>query len=305
MELDISDSSLPVYESLASLTRLKIINFLKDEKKSVSDIASFLGISTAITTRHIQKMEDAGLVDSERGTGKNRNKKMVFLKVDSIHIAFPEKIYPAYEVYSTDLKIGHFTDFKVLPTCGIATTKNIIGKTDDPKFFMDSQRVDASLLWLSDGYIEYKIPNFIKDFQNPQLLEISFEIASEFPVSNNSWPTDVTIHINNLNVATITIPGNFSDVRGVYTPSWWNNEFSQYGLLKHLRINKNDTGVEGEKTSDVTIDDLDLHSQSFIKIRFSIEKNAINKGGITLFGRGFGNHDQNIIINTYYTNNKK
>lgn len=302
METDISESFLPVYESLASSTRLKIINFLRDEKKSVSDIAKFLGISKAITTRHIQKMEDAGLLDSERGTGENRNKKMVFLKVDNIHIAFPEKIYRSYEVYSTDLKLGHFTNFEVSPTCGIATIDNVIGKADDPKFFMDSERMNASLLWFSKGYVEYTIPNFIKDTQNPKLLEISFELASEFPVSNNSWPSDITLYINNLKVAVLSIPGNFSDVRGIFTPSWWRDEFSQYGLLKHVRINEIDTGVEGEKCSDITVDDLNLHSSPFIKIRFSIDDDAKNKGGLTLFGKGFGNHDQNILVNTYYTN---
>lgn len=213
---------------------------------------------------------------------------------------FPKKIYPEFKLHSTDLKIGHFTDFSVRPTCGLATEKNIVGKSDDPKYFLDSERVDAALLWFSEGFVEYKIPNLIQEDQSAELLEISFEIASEFPLSNNVWPSDISIYVNDINVATYTVPGNFSDTRGIYTPDWWNDRFSQYGLLKHLRIKKLDTGIDGETYSDVTIDDLQLYESPFIKLKLEVAVNANNKGGLTLFGKGFGNHNQNISINTYY-----
>lgn len=176
-------------------------------------------------------MEDAGLLSSERDVGKNRNKKMVYLKIDDIHILFPKKIYREIKLHSTDLKNGHLTDFAARPTCGLATEKNIVGKSDDPKYFLDSERVDAALLWFSEGFVEYKIPNLIQEDQSPELLEISFEIASEFPLSNNMWPSDIAIYINDIKVATYTVPGNFSDTRGIYTPDWWNDRFSQYGLV--------------------------------------------------------------------------
>lgn len=300
MELDLSNLSLPVFEALASETRLKIIRFIGNEKKSIGEIAQYLGISSAITTRHVQQMEDAGLLNSERGIGKNRNKKMVFLKVDDIHIAFPEKIYQGYQLHPFDLPLGHFTDFSVQPTCGLATVEEVVGKSDDPKYFMDAKRVDAGLLWFKKGFVEYKIPNMLQENENPELLEISFEIASEFPLSNNVWPSDISIYVNDIRVAVYTVPGNFSDTRGRYTPKWWDDHFSQYGLLKHIRINKLDTGIDGEAYSEVTIDDLHLHEQPFIKLRFAVEEDAKNQGGLTLFGKGFGNHNQNILINTYY-----
>ncbi|MHC5269836.1 ArsR/SmtB family transcription factor [Enterococcus sp. LJL98] len=300
MELDLSSNSLAVFQSLASETRLSIIHFLGNQKKSITEISEHLSISKSITTRHIQQMEDAGLLSSERGIGKNRNKKMVFLKVEDIRITFPAKIYPEFQLHSTDLQIGHFTDFSVSPTCGLATDKKIVGKADDPKFFLDSDRVNASLLWFSKGFVEYKIPNLLLKNESPELLEISFEIASEFPLSNNSWPSDISIYVNDIRVAIYTVPGNFSDVRGRYTPAWWNDNFSQYGLLKHLRINRLDTGIDGEAFSEVTIDDLNLQDSPFIKLKFSIDDDAINQGGMTLFGKNFGNHNQNITINTYY-----
>lgn len=300
MELSLDERSLPVFECLASTTRLEILKFIGSEKKSVGEIAKHLKISSAITTRHIQKMEDAGLIHSERGVGANRNKKMVYLKVDDINIRFPEKIYQEFQRYSTNLKLGHFTDFSVTPTCGLATTEDVVGKADDPKYFMDAKRVDAALLWFSSGFVEYKIPNLLQENETPEMLEISFEIASEFPLSNNVWPSDISIYVNDVKVAVYTVPGNFSDIRGRYTPEWWNDSFSQYGLLKHLRINKLDTGIDGEAYSDVTIEDLKLRELPFIKLRFSAEDDAKHQGGLTLFGTGFGNHQQDILITTYY-----
>ncbi|MGM9902418.1 MAG: ArsR/SmtB family transcription factor [Enterococcus sp.] len=300
MELDLTTYSLPVYEALASETRLNILQYIGSGKKSISEIAQKLQISSAMTTRHVQQMEDAGLLDFERGVGANRNKKMVFLKIDDIHICFPEKIYPAYKLYSTDLSIGHFTDFFAEPTCGLATTQEIVGKIDDPKYFLDSNRVNAALMWFSRGFVEYKIPNLLQTQEEPELLEISLELASEFPVSNNNWPSDISIFVNDVKVAVYTVPGNFSDTRGRLTPPWWNDRFSQYGLLKHIRINKLDTDIDGESYSNIKIDDLKLHDSPFIKLRLEIEKEAKHQGGLTLFGKGFGNHDQNIRILVYF-----
>lgn len=301
MELDISKISLPVFEALASETRLKLIQFIGGEKKSIGEIAKYLGISNAITTRHVRQLEDAGLLNSERGIGENRNKKLVFLNVDDIHISFPEKVYKGLNLHTTNLKIGHFTDFSVTPTCGLATKTEIIGKTDDPKFFMDTLRVDAALVWLSEGYLEYKIPNLLRENETPEMMEFIFEIASEFPISNNVWPSDITIYVNGIKVAVYTVPGNFSDVRGRYTPAWWDSYLSQYGLLKHLRINKLDTAIDGEVYSAVKINELGLENETFITLRFAVEVDAKNKGGMTLFGEGFGNYNQDIIVNTYYS----
>lgn len=305
MQLDLSKASLPVLEALASEPRMEIIRFIGSGKKSIGEIAQHLKMSNAITTRHVQKMEDAGLLSSERGIGNNRNKKMVFLKVDDIHISFPEKVYQEFKLHTTDLKIGHFVDFSVKPTCGLATIENVVGKPDDPKYFMDAQRVDASLLWFSEGFVEYKIPNLLRADENPELLEISFEIASEFPLSNNIWPSDISIYVNDTKVAVYTVPGNFSDTRGRYTPAWWDDNFSQYGLLKHVRINKLDTGIDGQAYSEVTINDLELNNRPFITLRFAVESDAKNKGGLTLFGKGFGNYNQNIRVNSYYLDKKE
>ncbi|MEK4441114.1 ArsR/SmtB family transcription factor [Niallia sp. FSL K6-0077] len=300
MQIQISKDYFHIYQALASETRIEIIEILAKNNMNISDLAKQLGISAAIVTRHIQKLEEAGIVKSERIPGKSGLQKIVYLAIDNIEIHFPRKIFKEYQLHETDLKIGHYTDFSVKPTCGIATEKEIIGKADDPKYFMDSQRVDAQLLWLSQGFVEYKIPNLLGPNEIPEMVEISLELASEFPLSNNVWPSDITFYLNNVKLGTYTVPGNFSDVRGRYTPKWWNDKFSQYGLLKTIRVNKIDTGIDGEPFSSVTINELQLESSPFLTLRIAVEEESERVGGLTLFGEHFGNHKQNIQIGIYY-----
>jgi len=300
MQIQISKDYFHVYQALASETRIEIIERLANKNANISDLAQQLKMSPAIVTRHIQKLEEAGIVKSERIPGKSGLQKVVGLAVDNIEILFPKKIFKEYMLHLTDLKIGHYTDFEAKPTCGIATENEVIGKADDPKYFMDSKRVDAQLLWFSEGYVEYKIPNLLGPNQIPEMIEISMELASEFPLSNNIWPSDITFYLNQVKLGTYTVPGNFSDVRGRYTPSWWNDKFSQYGLLKTIRINNIDTGIDGEPFSSVTINDIELNQSPFLTLRIAVEEESKNVGGLTLFGEHFGNHKQNIRIGIYY-----
>ena len=176
---------------------------------------------------------------------------------------------------------------------------------DDPRTFVSNERIDASLLWFADGFVEYVIPNQLPVSAKIELLELSLELSSEFPNSNNNWPSDISFYINNVRIGTLTIPGNYSDVRGALTPFWWDSRFSQYGRLKHIRVTNKDTGIDGKKVSDVTLKELKLSDSPFIKIRIGIEEEAEHKGGLTIFGEHFGNYSQNILLKCFYSNKDK
>ena len=106
---------------------------------------------------------------------------------------------------------------------------------------------------------------------------------------------------SNVEIGTWTCPGNFSDVRGKLTPEWWDNRYSQYGLLKHIRINHVDTGIDAHFLSNVTLEDLHLTDSPLIQFRIEVKDTAENVGGVTLFGRDFGNNPQNILFTVYYS----
>ena len=97
-------------------------------------------------------------------------------------------------------------------------------------------------------------------------------------------------------VGTWTSPGDFGDKRGVYTPDWWTLKGSQYGMLKTWRIARDGTYVDGVKISPVSLKDLELGNHNSIRLRIGVKDNAKHPGGLNIFGRGFGNYDQDIIL---------
>ena len=65
-----------------------------------------------------------------------------------------------------------------MPTCGLATKDFLIGEVDSPRYFDDPMRSNASMLWFTQGYVEYRIPNYLKPKQVLKEIQISFEISS-------------------------------------------------------------------------------------------------------------------------------
>ncbi len=299
MKISISDRYLPVFEALASDVRIKIINLLAEKPMNIKEIAEHLGLSSAILTMHVKKLEKAGLVWSERVQSNRSNFKICHLNQESIEIEFPQKIQKKIQVHEFILPVGHYTDFDIAPTCGLATVEKIIGYYDDPRYFLDPERVRAKIVWFTKGYIEYKVPNYLFSNQEPTALEISMELGSEAPGVNNNWPSDISFLINGVNIGQWTSPGDFGGKRGNYTPEWWSLSVGQFGLLKILRIDDTGSYMDGEKISDITCSQLDLRQKQW-SFRIAVLENAVHPGGVTVFGAGFGNYDQDIIFRLYY-----
>ena len=298
MEIKLDEHGLKVIKSLSNENRIKIIKALSKGNRNITQLSKDLNISKAMVTKHVQQLEEVGIVNSKINDTSRGNKKIVQLAVERININLPKKIFAPYSFREYEIPIGHYTNYEVYPTCGIASQENVIGMLDEPRYFMDPNRMNAEILWFSQGFVEYQIPNFIKSSDEIKLIEISMEIASEFPKSNNVWPSDITFFFNDFELGTWTIPGNFSDVRGILNPSWWPDENSQYGLLKTLRIYPDDTYIDGEFLSDLGLKDV-LNDSPLYNLTFKVKEDAKNRGGLTIFGSKFGNYNQNIKIRIY------
>ncbi len=296
LELDISEASLKVYAALDSSVRLKIIQLLSEERLNVRELASKLGLSSTIVNMHLTKLAEAHIISFE----KKGNQKISKLKVDNINITFPKSIYPAFEMHETSIPVGHYTRYTVQPSCGLAGNKDFIGKVDNPKYFMDPARMNAGMIWFSGGFVEYQTPNFLADGERLEMLDLSVELGSEFPFSNNVWPSDITFSLNGVEIGTWTSPGDFSDTRGKYTPAWVPDNVNQYGLLKTIRITDHGTYLDGQPFTDVSLDAFNQNAETW-KIKFAVKNEAQHKGGCTIFGKGFGNHDQDINLKLYYS----
>ena len=204
-------------------------------------------------------------------------------------------------VYQTDLKVGHFSDYEVYPTCGLASADSINGQVDDNRYFSHPDRYSADILWFTRGYVEYVIPNFIPSAQKIDQITISLEISSEAPGVNDIWPSDISFLLNDRKIAAWTSPGDFGDVRGLFTPDWWYPNWNQYGLLKNLVINRKGTFIDGLQVSDVSIQEFHLDYRSTLKLKLEVEEDAEHVGGLTIFGKNFGNYNQDISVHINYS----
>lgn len=294
------EDGLDLFKALGSELRIEILKILmKHQNVSMNELANQLKITNGALTSHIKKLEQAGLIQIISESAGHGNQKLCSLCLDRILIDFENRTF-AENVYTTELKVGHYCNYEVTPTCGLATPVSLIGEADDPRYFSHPDRYNAEILWFTQGYLEYMIPNFIpKDQQITQIM-ISCEICSEAPGTNSNWPSDITFHLNDVCIGSWTSPGDFGDVKGIFTPDWWFPDWNQYGLLKMLVINQHGTYVDGLQISDTTINQFHLDENSNIRFRIGVDENSAHVGGLTLFGRSFGNYDQDIHISINY-----
>ncbi|MEO2211351.1 ArsR family transcriptional regulator [Paenibacillus amylolyticus] len=286
---------LPLYEALASEVRWRIMDMIADREMNVKDIAAALELSPSIVTMHIRKLENAGLIGSRRVRINGGTHKLCYLKQNQIEIELPSASQTSRTREQT-ISVGHYTAFDIHPTCGLGTLEKEIGVWDDPRYFLDPERVHAAILWFGKGYVEYKTPNFVLPDQTTDAIEISMELASEAPGLRDHWPSDIRFTFNGVSLGTWTSPADFGRAaRGKYTPEWWHRNVNQYGLLKTIRIDASGTYMDGERMSDITLADFKL-SEPFWTLRFTVDEESPNVGGLTIYGAGFGNHDQDIVI---------
>jgi predicted transcriptional regulator len=157
--------------------------------------------------------------------------------------------------------------------------------------------MQAALIWFGRGHVEYKFPNNARiSGRKVRALELSLELSSEVPGTNTDWPSDISIWINDIRIGTWTSPGDYGDKRGLHTPRWWKLAGSQYGQLTRWWVTVEGCFVGEQRVSAVTLADLALDGHSSIRLRIGIEEAAEHPGGINIFGRGFGNHDQDILL---------
>lgn len=294
------DDGLETFKALGSDTRIQILNILlENEQMSMNQLATELNISNGALTGHIKKLEECGLINISNESAGHGNQKMCSVTQDRIIVDIKKPI-DYKNVFETEIKVGQFSRHQVWPTCGIATSESVIGEFDDIRYFNHPDRFTANILWFTKGYVEYTIPNLIPSNQRITQLSISAELSSEAPGIDNNWPSDISFYINDTNIGMWTSPGDFGDVHGMFTPQWWPQNWNQYGLLKLLVINDYGTYIDGLKISDVSTLSLHLDYSSDIRLRLAVENDSEHVGGITLYGKSFGNYDQDIRVAINY-----
>lgn len=290
---------LDIFKALSSDVRIDILTLLLEHTQlNMNELSEKLNLTNGALTMHIKKLSECGLVKTTNLTGKHGLQKICSLQENKIIIDLESE--PDENSYDIDLSIGHYSSYDIAPTCGIATKDKIIGEVDNPNYFADPERINADIIWFTKGFIEYRVPNYLKPSQNFSEIQFSMEISSEAPGVCNIWPSDIHFSLNGVPLGCWTSPGDFGDSKGLLTPTWWFSNWNQYGLLKLLSINNYGTFMDGLKISDVTLEDLNLNYKSDIVFKLAVPDSAKHVGGLTIFGKNFGNYNQGIHVRTIY-----
>lgn len=297
------EDGVELFKALGSELRVNIIRLLlKNKEMNMNEIATSLNITSGALTSHIKKLEDVGLIQVRVDFGGHGNQKICRVAQERLLV----DIVPAEEdssvgFYEAEVPVGQYSNYSVYPTCGIATTTSLIGEVDDSRYFAHPDRINAGILWFTKGYVEYLIPNVLPVAQKIDELTFSMELSSEAPGVNSNWPSDISFSLNDEPIGIWTSPGDFGDVRGIFTPDWWFPNWNQYGLLKMLVINGQGTFIDGLKISDVSLEHFGLDYKSTIRLKMEVREDAVHVGGMTLFGSGFGNYGQGIRVRMRYS----
>jgi predicted transcriptional regulator len=292
--------SVAIFRALGSPTRAKIVELLSSHEMNIGELSTALGLTQPSVTKHVQILEEAGVVISDyiaapQGMQKRCRRVFERLLVDLVPKAHDGDTYAECE-----LPIGMYTDICVVPTCGLATRDKFVGLIDSPLAFFLPERAQAEILWSSGGWVEYAFPNTIPLNARVKSMELLMEVSSEFPGYKIDHPSDITVWVNGVEIGTWCSLGDYGGTRGHLNPSWYPDNMNQWGVLKTWTVTDHGAEIDGVSLSRVMIDQLNIHPWEVSKIRIGNASDAVHPGGFTLFGHGFGNYQVGLVLRLMY-----
>ncbi len=298
---DSLDAQLPIFQALSSDLRLEILkHILTHHGMNLRQTAKCLGLSMSTLSPHIAKLEECGLIRVADVPASHGVQKCCYPNMEQIVVDFTRDSAQLSGIYQAEIPIGSYSDFSVTPTCGLATESAFLGALDEPRLFAHPERRRARILWFTTGYVEYLLPNLIPLGSVIDSLSVTFEVSSEAPRYNNRWPSLIEFSLNGTLLGSWVCPGDFGGRPGLFNPDWWYDFLNQYGLMKKLTVNTEGSFLDGEPLSSVTVRDLDLTGRSVLKLRLSVPEGRADSRGLTLYGQGFGDYNQDIRMTIHY-----
>jgi predicted transcriptional regulator len=299
--LQITGSEALVYlAALASEKRLAILALLGNKILNVQQLSDELGLSQPTVTNHIQRLEAAGLIATNFKRGQRGTQKACSSLFDSIELVLVDgHLDTQQHTLELSMPLGAYTAHQVSPSCGLAYGESMIGLLDNAETFFFPERMKADILWFAKGYVEYTFAPSLPPQTQATRIDFSAELCSEVEGWDNTWRSDISVWINDVEIGTWTCPGDFGGERGRLNPPWWQDRYSQFGLLKHWMVDERGSYIDGVKLSDVTIDKLRLDGRP-LRLRLGNKAGAKHEGGVTLFGEGFGNYQQSLVLRLSY-----
>jgi predicted transcriptional regulator len=291
------DDGIPLFKALSSDIRVKIISLLtKHRELNMNELREKLGIPASTLTAQIKLLDECDILDVRGAEGNRGMQKLCSLKESRLLIEIFES--PArHKRLHCEIPVGAYSEWTVIPSCGLASPSALIGGEDNPLYFDAPERTGAGLVWFSAGFIEYPIPNYLPEGGRLLELQISMEIVSHLPRAvMGDKSQGVLFSINQIAVGNWIVPLSEDNYHSLYSPSWWDAPRIRSGKIKLLTINQKGAFIDGNNwVSDITIGQLGIRPGKRLRLRVSSQGS-----GVTIFGRGFGNYNQDISVTSIY-----
>ena len=289
------NSLLEIARAISSPNRLEIIKSLNVKSMNIKELSELLNQPISSTSLNVDILESCGLIKTEMQFSQLGRSRLCSRCCDGISVDLQNDDTVRADEIKISLPIGSYFDCHVRPDCGIATVTGNLGVDTENNCFFKPERYKAELIWVSSGYLEYRIAqNEIPP--NAKKMEISFEACSEAPFYRNDFKSDITLWVNDIEIGTYTSPGDFGDRRGRLNPEWWPDSMTQYGVLVTWKINDKGCMLGANEINSKTFADIRQNEKDYLSIKIGIKDNAKYKGGINLFGKKFGDHNQDIAV---------
>lgn len=296
MNLDDTEHLAGIAKALSSETRIEILRQLRHKELNVNEIAEILNIPASSSAAHVKVLEEAGIIKTTLQPGIRGSMKVCRIVLDHVYVEMNTLKNLEQDIEIIKMPIGSYVNYRIEPTCGIVSAKGPIGSEDHPRCFYLPERMEAQLIWLGDGYLEYRFPSNSLLNKKVKWLEVSMELCSEDHEYNLNYPSDITLWVNNLEVGTWSCPSDFGGRRGKLNPDWWPDKNTQFGVLKTWKITEQGCYLDDEKSEDRLLMEYQLEQQDYISVRIGMKEEVKNRGGLNLFGEAFGDYPQNMVM---------
>lgn len=291
------NDGLELFKTLGSDVRMRIVELLSERgEMNMNEIASALELTNGALTAHIRKLEECGIIQTVTECTGHGNQKLCSMKVDQILVNGRTEEVREVRVRDGELPIGSFDSYEVKAPCGLCNVYSRIGKENDAGYYELPDRLQAGLLWFSEGYIEYRIPNMLLAGEKMHQMTFYFEISSDQvgPLPENQ--AEIDFYLNGKKLGSWVTPPEFEWNKGIYTPAWWYGREKQFGLVKMIAITPHGTYLDGGRMSDVGLNAFTSEELQHLRFRLSVAKRGGYQGGMVLYGAGFGNYNQDIRV---------
>ncbi len=304
LNLNNIDRVTSISKALSSKLRVDILRLLDNQALNISSIAETLDIPVSTAALQIKVLEEAGLVMSEPLPGIRGSQKVSGIKVGTVHIDIKSSDDDASRSRQVrvSMPIGNYSDCRIEAPCGISSERAAISPDDDKDAFYLPERTTAQIIWFYKGYLEYRFPKRHVDEHGGKIrgVEFTFEACSEAPGYNNTWPSDITVWVNGVEIGGFRSEGDYGGRKGKLNPEWWPDILTQYGKLYRVLIDSEGCYVDDKLTSSENIKSLKIDQGDFISFKIGVKESSEYVGGINLFGNRFGDFDQNIEMVLHY-----